>query len=74
MAAAAYTDDDDDVIAERNRVQNGEANDSPLLLNRLSKVYDNFDFRCNKMMKFHDTRVAVNDLSLGLQKSEVIAA
>lgn len=62
--------EDDDVIQERKRVQNGELNDCPLLLDNLTKVYQSRDIRCGRSHR--KTRVAVNQLSLGLQKAEVL--
>lgn len=62
--------EDDDVTQERRRVQNGELNDCPLLLDNLTKVYESRDIRCGRSHR--KTRVAVNQLSLGLQKAEVL--
>jgi ABC-type transport system involved in cytochrome bd biosynthesis fused ATPase/permease subunit len=51
LAAAAI--EDEDVIAENERVANGEANDDLIVINKLTKVYDN-------------GKLAVNNLSLGI--------
>jgi ATP-binding cassette subfamily A (ABC1) protein 3 len=48
------TDDyDDDVLAEKERISNGQANDDLIVLDKLTKVYDN-------------GKVAVNNISLGI--------
>ena len=62
---------DSDVSAERTRVQNGELQDCPLLLNDLTKVYCSYDIKCRKKKIHKKTRVAVSHLSIGLQKAEV---
>jgi ABC-type multidrug transport system ATPase subunit len=60
---------DCDVNAERTRIQNGELQACPLLLDDLSKVYHsyNFDFHSKKHIK---SKVAVSQLNIGIQKSE----
>lgn len=49
--------DDDDVMAEQNRVLNGEAEDDLIVLNQLTKKYDN-------------GKLAVNNLSFGIPPGE----
>jgi ABC-type multidrug transport system fused ATPase/permease subunit len=49
--------DDDDVLAEEQRVLNGEANGDNIVLSQLRKVYSN-------------GKVAVNNLSLGIKPGE----
>ena len=49
--------DDDDVIAEQDRVLSGEANDDLIVLSQLTKVYDN-------------QKIAVNSMSLGIPPGE----
>lgn len=49
--------DDDDVLAEQERVLNGEANNDLIVMNALTKVYSN-------------GKVAVNNLSIGIPPGE----
>ena len=49
--------EDDDVINEQERVANGDANNDLIVLNQLTKVYDN-------------GKVAVNNVSLGIPPGE----
>lgn len=49
--------DDDDVLAEQDRVLQGHANDDLIVLNQLTKIYEN-------------GKVAVNNLSLGIAAGE----
>jgi len=52
-ADEAETPDDDDVLAEKERISNGQANDDLIVLDKLTKVYDT-------------GKVAVNNMSLGI--------
>jgi ATP-binding cassette subfamily A (ABC1) protein 3 len=45
--------DDDDVLAEKERISDGQANNDLIVLDKLTKVYDN-------------GKVAVNNMSLGI--------
>ena len=49
----AQTPDDDDVVAEKERIASGRGNDDLIVLDGLTKVYDN-------------GKVAVNNMSLGI--------
>lgn len=56
-SAVAELADDDDVIAEQQRVAAGEANDDAIVMSDLSKVYPN-------------GKIAVHKLSLGIAPGE----
>lgn len=53
MDVSTAIPDDDDVVAEQERVQNGDANDDVIVLSGLTKQYD-------------DGKLAVNNLSFGI--------
>lgn len=70
MYLSAIPGEDSDVAAERKRVSDGTCNGYPLLLNNLTKVYSSNAVTVGGCKQ--KSRVAVNQLSLGLQPTEVI--
>ena len=60
-------EEDNDVAAERARILSGHAEDVPLKIDSLTKVYSSNGGSCTRS----SARVAVNQFCLGLDKAEV---